>query len=376
MLMVAEEKLGDLCDAILKSLRFVYLSAIDGDPTDENGRFRRYSKEEAMAEAELEFIFKWSKPTRRALIFMDPNKIPSPIKSPPKTLEVEDDESQLAEDLQIAQRSAAVHMQRIYRGFKDRILVSNLREKKLAEEKLRKAEEAEKESRERQSMHLEEVWMRNYLKELAAKELREKKFNSQFAYRIVKNNINIDGKRVSLTVNVTDKPALNFAFIVVVHDHSKKKLLLTLDEGEKLSTFINLYIKDLPSDNKSTLLKKDYALFVEMLIGYLQLFHSKKNNIMILSMKFPESTSDENIGDSQNETNLTPNNKKNDNAIIDIDAELDTTDLFLNHETKFKTPPATPSFVPTLDMESVKKSKRRRRRISLGLPEREAPPKK
>ena len=53
-------------------------------------------------------------------------------------------------------------------------------------------------------------------------------------------------------------------------------------------------------------------------------------------MKFPESTSDENIGDSQNGTNLTPNNKKNDNAIIDIDAELDTTDLFLNHETKFK----------------------------------------
>ena len=93
-----------------------------------------------------------------------------------------------------------------------------------------------------------------------------------------------------------------------------------------------------------------------MLIGYLQLFHSKKNNIMILSMKFPESTSDENIGDSQNGTNLTPNNKKNDNAIIDIDAELDTTDLFLNHETKFKTPPATPSFVPTLDMESVKKA--------------------
>ena len=225
-------------------------------------------------------------------------------------------------------------------------------------------------------MHLEEVWMRNYLKELAAKELREKKFNSQFAYRIVKNNINIDGKRVSLTVNVTDKPALNFAFIVVVHDHSKKKLLLTLDEGEKLSTFINLYIKDLPSDNKATLLKKDYAPFVEMLIGYLQLFHSKKNNIMILSMKFPESTSDENIGDSQNGTNLTPNNKKNDNAIIDIDAELDTTDLFLNHETKFKTPPATPAFVPTLDMESVKKSKRRRRRISLGLPERGGTPKK
>ena len=267
MLMVAEEKLGELCDAILKSLRFVYLSAVDGDPTDENGRFRRYSKEEAMAEAELEFIFKWSKPTRRALAFVDPNKIPSPIKSPPKTLEVEHNELQLAEDLQIAKRSAAVHMQRMYRGFKDRILVSNLREKKLAEEKLRKAEEAEKESRERQSMHLEEVWMRNYLKELAAKELREKKFNSQFAYRIVKNNINIDGKRVSLTVNVTDKPALNFAFIVVVHDHSKKKLLLTLDEGEKLSTFINLYIKDLPSDNKSTLLKKDYALFVEMLIG-------------------------------------------------------------------------------------------------------------
>ena len=192
----------------------------------------------------------------------------------------------------------------------------------------------------------------------------------------MKNNINIDGKRVSLTVNVTDKPALNFAFIVVVHDHSKKKLLLTLDEGEKLSTFINLYIKDLPSDNKATLLKKDYALFVEMLIGYLQLFHSKKNNIMILSMKFPESTSDENIGESQNESKLTPNNKKKHNAIIDIDAELDTTDLFLNHERKFKTPPATPSFVPTLDMESVKKSKRRRRRISLGLPERGGTPKK
>ena len=93
-------------------------------------------------------------------------------------------------------------------------------------------------------------------------------------------------------------------------------------------------------------------------------------------MKLPESTSDENIGDSQNGTNLTPNNKKNDNAIIDIDAELDTTDLFLNHERKFKTPPATPSFVPTLDMESVKKSKRRRRRISLGLPERGGTPKK
>ena len=77
----------------------------------------------------------------------------------------------------------------------------------------------------------------------------------------MKNNINIDGKRVSLTVNVTDKPALNFAFIVVVHDHSKKKLLLTLDEGEKLSTFINLYIKDLPSDNKSTLLKKGLCTF-------------------------------------------------------------------------------------------------------------------
>ena len=29
MLMVAEEKLGELYDAILKSLRFVYLSAVD-----------------------------------------------------------------------------------------------------------------------------------------------------------------------------------------------------------------------------------------------------------------------------------------------------------------------------------------------------------
>ena len=219
-------------------------------------------------------------------------------------------------------------MQRMYRGFKDRIFVSNLRDEKLAEQKLRKAEEAEKESRERQFMHLEEVLMRNYLRELAAKESRQRELNSQFAYRIVKNNINIDGKRVSLTVNVTDKPALNFAFIVVVHDHSKKKLLLTLDEGEKLSTFINLYIKDLPSNNKATLLKKDYALFVEMLIGYLQLFHSKKNNIMILSMKFPESTSDENIGESQNESKLTPNNKKKHNAIIDIDPELDTPELF------------------------------------------------
>ena len=205
-----------------------------------------------MAEAELEFIFNWSKPTRRALTFVDPNKAPSPVKSPVKTAEVEDDDLQLAEDLQIAQTSAAVHMQRMYRGFRDRILVSNMWEEKLAKEKLRKAKEAEMESRECQLMHLEDVWMQNYLKELAAKELREKELNSQFAYRIVKNNINIDGKRGSLTVNVTDKPALNFAFIVVVHDHSKKKLLLTLDEGEKLSNFINLYIKDLPSGNKAT----------------------------------------------------------------------------------------------------------------------------
>ena len=38
----------------------------------------------------------------------------------------------------------------------------------------------------------------------------------------MKTNILIDGKRVSATINVTDKPSLHIAFIIVVHELSNK----------------------------------------------------------------------------------------------------------------------------------------------------------
>ena len=74
---------------------------------------------------------------------------------------------------------------------------------------------------------------------------------------------------------------------------------------------------------------------------------------------------------------ITPKRKvEGKTTIVDIDADLDTTDLFLKDGSVLKTPPATPSFVPTLDMESVKKSKRRRRRVKLGMPAKGGTPKK
>ena len=379
MLMVADEKRDELCNAILKSLRFVYLSPVEGDPTDENGRFRRYTKAEAMMEAELDFVFKWAKPSRRPITFVDPSKAPSPVKELPSPKQI-DDSKQDEEDLKIAEESAAVQMQRVYRGFKDRNVV-NLKREEMEKEMARKLkEEQEREETERQLMHQEDISMRNYIKELAKKQKEEDRLNNQFAYRVVKTNVNIDGKRVSITINVTDKPSLHIAFIVVVHEHSNKKLLLTLSEGEKLDGFIDHYCNNdegrpIVDNIVAGLQQNDYPNFVDLMVKHLQLFHSKKNNVMVLSLKAPlEDAVDK--GDVA-KTMITPKRKvEGKTTIVDIDADLDTTDLFLKDGSVLKTPPATPSFVPTLDMESVKKSKRRRRRVKLGMPAKGGTPKK
>ena len=103
-------------------------------------------------------------------------------------------------------------MQRVYRGFKDRNVV-NLKREEMEKEMARKLkEEQEREETERQLMHQEDISMRNYIKELAKKQKEEDRLNNQFAYRVVKTNVNIDGKRVSITINVTDKPSLHIAF--------------------------------------------------------------------------------------------------------------------------------------------------------------------
>ena len=72
----------------------------------------------------------------------------------------------------------------------------------------------------------------------------------------------------------------------------------------------------------------------EVMIERLQLFKSRANNILVLSIREPEPLHN---------------------------------DVFLNIDAGgMKTPPR-PTNIPALDMTSVKKSKQRRRRISLGL---------
>ena len=83
---------------------------------------------------------------------------------------------------------------------------------------------------------------------------------------------------------------------------------------------------------------EDIPGLAELLIEKLQIFSSSANNVSILSIKPPTSL------------------------------DISNTDVYLveDKSKQFKTPPR-PSNIPKLDMNSVKKSKRRRRRISLGL---------
>merc|ERR1712167_200831 len=106
------------------------------------------------------------KPSRRPITFVDPSKAPSPVKELPSPKQI-DDSKQDEEDLKIAEESAAVQMQRVYRGFKDRNVV-NLKREEMEKEMARKLkEEQEREETERQLMHQEDISMRNYIKELA-----------------------------------------------------------------------------------------------------------------------------------------------------------------------------------------------------------------
>ena len=329
----------------------------------------------------IDFIFAWGKPARRPITFVDPSKSPARL-LPEVQPVIIDDTIQEMEDLNVARESAAVQMQRVYRGFKDRNIVSSLKREREKDERRKLKEENEKAEMERQLMHIEDLYMRSYMKQMEKRRKEEEKLNSQFAYRVVKTNVFIDGKRVSATINVTDKPSLHIAFIIVVHEQSNKKLLLTLSEGEKLDEFIDHYCNNdegRPVKDNAVLglQQNDYPKLVDLMIDHLQLFHSKKNKIMILSLKTPQNVDDDVTTKGAKNKMTTPlrRNKEN-NVIVDIDDDLDSTDLFLKDESVMKTPPATPAFVPKIDMESVKKSKRRRRRIKLGMPARGGTPKK
>ena len=355
MEMVADCQLPEVCKQIVHSLRLAFISPPEGDKTDENGRFRRYRPREAIHEAEIELLFEWQKPKRRA-IYIVPEEVPLiPVVDQPMPLHLDDcledasnmEVSSLADKFdglrQEEENEAANNIQRVFRGHMGRVAVFRAREQL---QKIREAEEDERRQNEKKR--------REQLRQEAAEVERKKAIKEmqklQFLYTLSRE-LEIDGKIVNLQVQVVEKPSITFKFTAAVAK-LKKNLKLSVS-GAKLDSFVayqnldtarfRMLAEEREKKQNTAIVHtvdmvEDIPGLAELLIEKLQIFSSSANNVSILSIKPPTSL------------------------------DISNTDVYLveDKSKQFKTPPR-PSNIPKLDMNSVKKSKRRRRRISLGL---------
>ena len=339
MVMVAEAQLEAILDALVRSVRLVFLSPKAGDPTDDNGRFRRYSAGEAIAEAEIDLLFHWQKPSRRA-IHID------------ETGEGKVDYEKLAEkeakEEGDRRSSAAVKIQSAFRGMVGRAIfkVEVERQRRLANESAEKIQCAYRGMVGRKIF--KQKWLEKGLLELEAEEtelerqreleiLRKMELKG-LVHWIEAREMEIDGKNVSLEVQVKAKPTLSVFFRATMLDDIDSPVpKLTVSSRDKLDPFI-AYLTGFETVRSGRMIEVDhdldYVALTEVMIERLQLFKSRANNILVLSIREPEPLHN---------------------------------DVFLNIDAGgMKTPPR-PTNIPALDMTSVKKSKQRRRRISLGL---------